>query len=283
MVNNSIGAMDYLLFGTAGTPASSAKRDSISGIRRIRELGLNCMELEFVRGVRMGEDTAKNVRAVASDLDVALSVHAPYYINLNSKEPDKLDASMERIFQSARIGGLCGAKSVVFHPAFYLKDPPQEVYSNVRARLESIIERMRSNDIDVMLRPETTGKATQFGDLDETIRLSSEIDGVLPCIDFSHLHARGGEYNTYEEFGNVLQRIEDNLGRECLNNMHIHISGIEYGGKGERKHLVLQESDLRYVELMQVFGDYRIKGLVICESPNLEVDALLLRDEYCSL
>lgn len=278
-----MNAVAGLLFGTAGTPASSSKPDSISGIQRIRELGLDCMELEFVRGVRMGEDTASKVQAAASDRNVALSVHAPYYINLNSQEPDKVDASMERIFQSARIGGLCGARSVVFHPAFYQKDLPQQVYSTVRSRLESIIERMRSDGIDVVLRPETTGKATQFGNLDETIRLSSEVEGVLPCIDFSHLHARGGEYNSYEEFGAVLQSLEDGLGRECLGNMHIHISGIEYGSKGERNHLVLQDSDLRYADLMHVFREYRIKGLVICESPNLEADAMLLKDTYCTV
>lgn len=278
-----MGAMGDLFFGTAGTPVSSEKRDSISGIKRIRELELGCMELEFVRGVKMGEDMASKVRAAASETNVILSVHAPYYINLNSKEPDKVDASMERIFQSAHIGGLCGVRSVVFHPAFYQKGVPQQVYSTVRARLEFIIERMRSHGIDVVLRPETTGKPTQFGDIDETIRLSSEVEGVLPCIDFSHLHAREGDCNTYEEFRNVLQRIEDNLGREGLNNMHIHISGIEYGDKGERNHLILQESDFRYAELMHAFRDYKIKGLVICESPNLEVDAMLLKDTYCTL
>src|SRR5665648_543795 len=225
MVNNYISDMNNLFFGTAGVPASSAKRDSSSGIKRIRELGLGCMELEFVQGVKMGADTASRVKMAASEMGVVLSVHAPYYINLNSKEPDKVDASMERIFQSAYIGGLCGAKSVVFHPAFYQKSVPQQVYSIVRLRLESIIERMHSHGIDVVLRPETTGKPTQFGDLDETIRLSSEVEGVLPCIDFSHLHARGGECNTYEEFQDVLQKIEDTLGREGLNNMHIHISG----------------------------------------------------------
>ncbi|MCK5660566.1 MAG: TIM barrel protein [Methanosarcinales archaeon] len=278
-----MGTMDDLFFGTAGVPASSAKRDSSSGIKRIKELGLGCMELEFVRGVKMGTDTASKVKAVATEMGVALSVHAPYYINLNSKEPDKVDASMERIFQSAYIGGLCGVRSVVFHPAFYQKVVPQQVYSTVCSRLESIIEKMRSHGIEVVLRPETTGKPTQFGDLDETIRLSSEVDGVLPCIDFSHLHAREGECNTYEEFRDVLQKIEDNLGREGLNNMHIHISGIEYGDKGEQNHLILQESDFRYVELMHAFRDYRIKGLVICESPNLEVDAMLLKDAYCAL
>src|SRR5665648_94501 len=224
-MNNCMGAMSDLFFGTAGTPTSSAKCDSNSGIKRIRELGLGCMELEFVRGIKMGTDTAIKIKATATEMGVALSVHAPYYINLNSKESDKVDASMERIFQSAYIGGLCGVRSVVFHPAFYQKGMPQQVYSTVRLRLESIIERMHSHGIDVVLRPETTGKPTQFGDLDETIRLSSEVEGVLPCIDFSHLHARGGECNTYEEFQDVLQKIEDTLGREGLNNMHIHISG----------------------------------------------------------
>ncbi|MCL7411083.1 MAG: TIM barrel protein [Methanosarcinaceae archaeon] len=277
-------ARKSLLFGTAGTPLSTKERSSAAGIKRIRELRLGCMELEFVRGVRMGEATAQLVFESAQTENVALSVHAPYYINLNSKEQEKIDSSVERIYQSARIGALCGAESIVFHPAFYLKNSSKKVSERVAGLLSDLAARLDDEGINAVLRPETTGKPTQFGNLDELLQLSSELEGVMLCIDFSHLHARSaGAENSYEEFAATLGKVENALGREGLDDMHIHVSGIEYGRKGEKNHLILQDSDLKYVELMQAFFDFNIKGLVICESPNLEGDAVLLRDAFLDL
>ncbi|SES76845.1 Endonuclease IV [Methanococcoides vulcani] len=273
--------MKELLFGTAGTPVSAKKRGSVEGIQRIRELGLGCMELEFVRGVRMKEGMAERVRATAEAEGVTLSVHAPYYINLNSAEDEKIEASIERIYQSARIGALCGASSIVFHPAYYLKQSSEEVLERVSGLLGRLASRLEDEGINAVLRPETTGKPTQFGDLEETLMIASAIEGVMPCIDFSHLHARSsGEYNTIEEFRDVLVKVEEYLGREGLEDMHCHVSGIEYGNKGEKNHLVLRESDYNYTDLMAAFREFDVKGLVICESPNLEGDALLLQDTF---
>lgn len=273
--------MKELLFGTAGTPVSAKKRGSVEGIQRIRELGLGCMELEFVRGVRMKEGMAERVRATAEAEGVTLSVHAPYYINLNSAEDEKIEASIERIYQSAHIGALCGASSIVFHPAYYLKQSSEEVLERVSGLLGRLASRLENEGINAVLRPETTGKPTQFGSLEETLMMASAIEGVMPCIDFSHLHARSsGGYNTIEEFRGVLVKVEEYLGREGLEDMHCHVSGIAYGDKGEKNHLVLRESDYNYADLMAAFREFDVKGLVICESPNLEEDALLLQDTY---
>jgi len=273
-----------LLFGTAGAPHSSARGTTVAGIRRVKELGLGCMEIEFVRGVKMRADSAKDVHRTATSQNVALSVHAPYYINLNSSEPEKIDASIKRIYDSALIGSICGARSVVFHPAYYQKDKPEEVFSRVCQKLQELTARMAAEDIDTVLRPETTGKPTQFGSLDETLNMCSQLDKVLPCIDFAHLHARSnGKENSYEEFAVVLEKVENILGREALENMHVHISGIEYGPKGEKSHLKLDGSDLRYTELLQAFKAFKATGLVISESPDNEGDALLLKRTYQGL
>lgn len=270
-----------LLFGTAGTPKSSKKRNSISGIERVNELGLGCMELEFVRGVKMGEATAADVHEKAQNEDISLSVHGPYYINLNSREPEKIDASIERIYKSSRIGSLCGARNIVFHPAYYHKEDTQKVYDKVSGLLKQLVSRLNDEGIEVILRPETTGKGTQFGSLQENVRLGAEIEDVLPCIDFAHLHARSnGAENSYEEFSATLELVENELGREGLNDMHMHVSGIEYGEKGERNHLNLGDSDLKYQELMRALKDFKVKGLLICESPDNEGDALLLKKTY---
>jgi len=272
-----------LLFGTGGTPHSSRSESTADGIERIAELGLGCMEVEFVYGANMTQTMARKVGETARNLDVKLSAHGPYYINLNAHEEEKLIASRKRLMQTARIASTIGARSVIFHPAFYLKDPPDEVYDRVKKELEIIVGEMRGEDISVTLRTETTGKASQFGSLDEVLRLSAEIDGVAPCIDFAHLHAREGKSNSYAEFKAILKQINDKLGRGALNDMHIHLSGIKYSAKGELSHLDLKDSDMNYVELLKAWKEFDIKGLVICESPSLEADALIMQKDYESL
>ena len=269
-----------LLFGTAGIPNSTKGNNSISGIERIRELGLDCMELAFVQGVRTSENGAKNVFGAAQKQNVFLSVHAPYYINLNSYDEEKQRASIDRIYQAAKIGSLCGAESIIFHAAFYQKSSNQEVYDTVSKALQKLTGQLREEGIPAVLRPETMGKRTQFGTLDELLALSAEIEGVLPCLDFSHMHAREGKENSYPEFTVILSKVEENLGKEGLSNMHMHISGIEYGSNGEKNHLILKESDFNYSDLLVALKEFNVRGLVICESPNLEEDALLLSKTY---
>jgi len=270
--------MDGLLFGTAGTPIRSNGNDSLSGIRRVNELGLGCMELEFVRGVKMGEETAQKVGVLAKKLDIRLSVHAPYYINLNGEGEIRLK-SRERILNSARVGNICGAKSVVVHAGFIQNDSRKAAYEKIKKELIEIKEQMNRQGLNITLRIETMGRNSQFGNLEEVLGIT-EVAGVLPCIDFSHLHAATGKNNSMEEFADILKGIENKLGREGLNNMHIHVSGIEYSDKGEKRHMELEESDFKFRELVQAFSDFDIKGMVICESPNLEFDALKLRTEY---
>jgi deoxyribonuclease-4 len=269
-----------LLFGTGGIPRSTKGKSSISGIERIKELTLDCMELEFVQGVRMGEKGAANVFEAAKKKDIALSVHAPYYINLNSYDNEKLKASIERIYQAARIGALCGAESIVFHAAFYQKSCKETTYQQISKTLKELTCQLREENIPAILRPETMGKSTQFGTLEEVLALSAEIEGIMPCLDFCHMHAREGKENSYPEFTEILSKVEESLGKEGLSNMHMHVAGVEYNGNGERKHLNLRESDFNYIELIKVLKEFKIRGRVIIESPILEQDALMLREIY---
>ena len=269
-----------LLFGPAGVPESSPKRDSEAGIARVKEVGLDCMELEFVRGVSMGEEKAALVKAAAREHGVALTVHAPYYINFNSLEPDKIEASKKRLFDSARIGALCGAASVAFHAGYYMGESPAKTFRKIKKGLREVLGMCRREGVDIRLRPETSGRASQFGSLDETLALSAELDGVAPCIDFAHLHAYAGAMNSYDEFAGVLETIRRELGAEALADMHIHTSGIHYGHKGELKHLNLDESDLDYVALLRALKSFGVGGKLICESPNREADAIMMKDKY---
>ncbi|MFC1957947.1 TIM barrel protein [Chloroflexota bacterium] len=275
--------MAELLFGTGGKPNSAEPKTTIGGIKRIAELGLGCMEMEFVQGVKMGEATARLVAETASKERVELSAHAPYFINFNSHEPEKIKASQQRLLQTARIASICGAKSVVFHPAFYLGDTPEKTYDTTKKYLEETLNQLKRENNPVWIRPEVTGKHSVFGTVEEILRLCTELEGLAPCIDFAHWHARTDAYNSYPEFASLLNQIKEHLGRAALDDMHIHFSGINYGAKGELNHLNLEESDMQYAELLKALREYEVKGLVICESPNLESDALLLQATYRGL
>jgi deoxyribonuclease-4 len=272
--------MAELLFGTGGIPHSAKTQSTVDGIERIAELGLGCMEIEFVQGVRMGEGAARLVAGVATRRKVKLSAHAPYFINLNAHELEKIRASQGRILQTARIAEICRAESVVFHPAFYLGDPPEKAYATVKKSLEEVMSQLKRENNRVCIRLEVTGKGSQFGTIEEILNLSSELEGVAPCIDFAHWHARTGKFNSYPEFAAILLQIRERLGSTALENMHIHVSGINYSQKGELNHLNLEESDFHYSELLGALKDYGVKGTVICESPNLEEDTLLLQTTY---
>ncbi len=277
--------MDKLVFATAGIPIKTKPRTYKAAFEHLQKLGLGGLEVEFVRGVNMPVSTQEEVRKLISESGMTLSAHGPFYINLNSQEEDKVEASIKRILETARVAKNFGGYSITFHAAFYLKQDKQDVYKTVRNKFEEIISTLNSEDNNIWIRPETTGKETQWGDLDEVIKISNEFEQVLPCIDFSHLHARyaGTKYNTYDDFARVFERIGSEIGVYALENFHAHIAGIEYGAKGEKQHLMLEESDMNYKDLLKAFKDFNIKGLVICESPIMEDDAVLLKEYYDSI
>jgi deoxyribonuclease-4 len=273
-----------LSFGTAGIPASTkGAGDTVAGLKRVAELGLGGMEIEFVRGVYLKENTAPPVAYVGKKLGLKLSCHAPYYLNLNHADEVRQRQAGGVLHHTARIAAQAGARSIVFHAGYYLKDPLEAVYDRIKGRLEVVLGKLHDEGTVITLRPELAGKVSQFGTLSEILRLSKELPGVAPAIDFAHLHASTGRYNSYVEFSEVLSRVGDALGREALDDLHLHVSGIEYGKTGERKHLNLSESDFRYDELLQALADVKAGGLLICESPNIEEDALLLQRTYRDL
>lgn len=271
-----------LLFGTAGVPQSSLKKTTLEGLREIKRLGLDCLEIEFVQGVKMGVDTAQQVGEEAEKLGLSVSVHAPYYVSLNSPRQGIRMTSHKRLLRSARIARILGARTVVFHPGFYGSQTPEDTFKTIKEGLKEVVSILNSQRNPVVLRPETMGKRSQFGSLEEILFLCQEVEGLKPCIDFSHLHARYGKANDYPSFHRILNKIKLKLGMDSLKQMHIHVSGILYGNKGEIKHLMLDKSDFRYDELMQALKDFQVKGTVIIESPTQEKDALMLKKLYHS-
>lgn len=273
-------------FGTVGSPKSTPKKPggSVGAVLRTRELELDALELGWVRSVRISEKSCEDIRATAEQEDVLISVHAPYYINLNANEQE-WPKSRQRLMDAAHYGNLAGATDVVFHPGSYFERPAEEVVPVAIGRLEACMQELRANGNPIILRPETMGKSAMIGSLSDTLEMSRAIPGVQPCLDFAHLHARMGDgsMNTYDEWCRVLEDYGRVLGDEGLANLHIHLSGIEYGEKGEQNHLPIQESDLDLDAVLQALLDFGCGGRILCESPVMEEDALHIRSRWHSL
>lgn len=273
---------DKLNFITAGMPIRTGKGSYPQAFDVLKKMNLDGMELEFVHGVRMSDDNRIFVKEMAKNF--VITAHGPFYINLNSKEEEKIEASVQRIIDTAAVAAQAGAFSITYHAAFYMGVDKENVFEQVKTQTKRIIDILENEKIKVWVRPETTGKATQWGDIDEIINLSKEFEQVLPCVDFSHLHARSaGEYNTYDEFSKVLEKMGNNIGQYALENFHGHLAGIEYTAKGEKQHLNLENSDMNYKDLIKVMKEFGVKGALVCESPNIEDDCKLLKNYYESL
>jgi len=276
---------DKLNFLTAGMPLSTGKGGYKNAFEILKEMQLDGLEVEFVHGVKMNNETRNLLKQISTEQNFLLTSHGPFYINLNSKEEEKVEASVNRILETVQAAHDFGGYSITYHAAFYMGADKETVFKQVKKQTQKIMTKLEKYKIDdVWIRPETTGKSTQWGDYEEIIRLSKEFDKVLPCIDFSHIHARtGGEYNTYDEFCKILETIGDELGDTALNNFHGHLAGIDYTSKGEKRHLILENSDMNYKDLLKALKSFGVKGALVCESPNIEIDTKILRDYYYSL
>lgn len=273
-------------FGTVGSPKSTPKKPggSVGGVMQNAALGLYCLELGWVRSVRVSEQTCEKIKSTAEESGVAISVHAPYYINLNADD-DEWPKSRKRLMDAALFGNLAGATDIVFHPGSYFERPPDEVLKVAIERLRGCIDHLRSAGNSVILRPETMGKSAMLGSLNDTLQMSLEIEGVQPCFDVAHLFARPGDgsMNSYDHWARALEAYGNKLGEDSLNQLHIHISGIDYGEKGEKEHLPLDESEFNYKSFLKALDDFNCQGRILCESPTLEEDALICKSAWCEI
>ena len=244
-------------------PAGSDGLGPLKGVEKVADLGLECMEVEFTYGVRLKPDAARVVGRLAHQKGIRLSVHAPYYINLATEEPDKLAASKQRILDACHRAHLMGAKNVVFHAGFYQKRTPQETFARIRPQIKDLLGIIENKAWQVKLCPEITGKPSQFGSLDEIMRLK-RLAGCSICVDFAHLFARHqGEVDWADLLGQLPKRL------------HAHFSGIEYGPKGEKKH---RAASAEFFEpLAQALLERRVNATLICESPQPYEDALMMQ------
>lgn len=273
-----------LTVATPGVPRSTPKPGgTIEGIRHAHALGIKAIEIEWVQRVPSNAQHMESIRKTASELNFSLTVHAPYFVNLNASDKSKREASKKRILDALSMAQIAGAASVCVHAAFYQGSSPKEAYDRIRRETESMLRQKNRMFPNVNLAYETMGKHSQWGTLEEVLSLSREF-GIYPCVDLAHMHARSnGAINSTPEWNTVLDQYEESLGAASLRQMHLHYSGIAYGSKGEKHHLPFQESDAAWQEFLQVLKKRDIGGILVCESPLMEQDTLLLQEYYDQL
>lgn len=272
-----------LYIATPGAPLSTPKPGgTLKGIKHAHSLGIRAMEMEWVQSVPKNPEHVAEVGELAKSLDFALTVHAPFFINLNSDDKEKLKASKKRILDALTMAQIVGAVSVCVHAAFY-GTRKEEALDNVRRATDELLKHKQKLFPDVNLAYETMGKHSQFGTLEEVLTIGKEFD-IYPCVDVAHMHARqNGGLNSTKEWNELFDEYASVLGKKSLQNMHIHFTGIEYGDKGEKHHLPIRESDAKWKDFLNVLKTRDIGGVMVIESPLMEDDTAFIQKEYEAL
>jgi len=282
-------SFEKLHFGPAGFGAgnlnfpSNSKNPTADAILEISKLNLSALEIEFVRSVYLKNSAPEKLEKIKSNSEkskVNLSIHAPYFINLNAVEEQKIINSQRYILDSLNVGQMIGARVIVCHIGYFLKQEPKKVLENIFRQIEIIQDNYKG---DVKLGIELTGKKTQVGSLSEIFYFWDKFPKfVHPVIDFAHQHAReNGYFNNLKNIDSFFEEL--NTHSKIFNDIHIHMSGINYTEKGERSHLTFKEADFPYKKILEKLKDNKAKGTVICESPDIIGDALLLKNFYNKL
>lgn len=272
-------------FGPAGNPIGF-NGQTVKVCDYIRDIGLDAYEYQATYGVKIQKQSGLKLGENALDNNVRVSMHAPYYINLSAQKEDVLGRSIERLVQSARAAEWIGAYRIVFHPGFYTKYTPSQALDRCKRAITELLEKLDSLGIKKFtFAPETTGKRSQLGSLDEIIDICQSFDHFSPTIDFAHVHARGrGCIRGAEDYHRILGKLEngiDEIGSK-LEALHCHFTRIEYTDAGERKHHVLMETEYGppLEPLLEALVECGWDATIICETPFLEKDALVMKQNY---
>ncbi len=276
---------DYMevRFGPAGRPIDyKGKTEEVCDY--IKQLGLNAYEYQATYGVRLKKLSGLKLKENAQKNDVLLSIHAPYYINLCSQKDETIKKSIMRLHQSAKAAEWLNAYRIVFHTGFYTKYSPSDAMEKCKKSIGELLEKCEKSGIkNFTFAPETTGKKSQLGSLEELIDICGTFDNFSPTVDFAHVHARsGGIIKTKDDYAKIFDKIEAELE---ISTLHSHFTKIEYGDSGERKHHIL--NDERYgpplIPLLELISENDYNVTIICETPLLDIDALEMKKEYYNI
>ncbi len=253
--------------GIAGLPHHASGKGTDAGIRYLCDCGLGAMEVQFVRNVYMKPDGARSASGTAKECGLALSIHAPYYINFTSKSKATREKSLEWMLKSLRIAEPLGARIVVCHPA---RDRDAGMLKQGLLALGDI---RKKEGIRALIGLETTGDAPEFGSVDDYLDILREVPGTDIVIDWSHIHARtDGSLKTREDYEAVFNTLKP----VKKNDFHMHFSNVEFKNGREVRHLPL-DGQPPFKPLAEILAERKLNATIICESPLLEDDALKMK------
>ena len=244
-------------FGPAGL---GPVKEAIANLEEYSKQGLKACEIAFTYGIYIKDIEAKPIKQSADKLGISLSIHAPYWINLNSKEKIKQKQSIDRILNCVKIGDKLGVKTVVFHAGFYGKTEKEETYETIKNNVQIMQDTIKDNSWTPKIAPETMGKINVFGSIEEISNLAKETKSSF-CIDFAHILAR------YKE--NKFDLIKEKF---PYKTWHCHFSGIVYGDKGEKNHIKTPKESWQTL-LKNLPKDKDI--IIINESPDMIEDSVV--------
>ena len=268
-------------FGPAGNSDSFSKvhKSSLAAPGWIAARGLDCYEYQCGKGVHIGEEAARQLGQAAREAGIALSLHAPYYINLANPDPDSLEKTVGYITKSCFAAQCMGAERVVIHSGALMKRTRREALDIAKHSLCRVMEACDGAGYgDIALCPETMGKINQLGDLDEVLELCTLDARLVPCIDFGHLYARSlGADEGAEACARMLDRVEEVLGDERASRFHVHFSKIEYTAGGEKRHLTFEDTIYGpdFAPLAAVLAKRGAEPIIICESAGTQSEDAL--------
>ncbi len=278
-------------FGPAGTDdnfSAQGYKKTIQVPEYLSKMGLDAFEYQCGRGVKIKEESAIAFGAQAQKYNIALSLHAPYFISMSSVEEEKRLNSIGYILDSAKAIKKMGGQRVIFHSGSCAKISREEALSKAVDTMRLIVNALDENSLgDITVCPETMGKVNQLGSLDEVMALCKVDERIIPCIDFGHLNARDlGWIKSIQEYEKIINIMEDNIGADRTKVFHSHFSKIEYTNGGEKKHLTFEDNVYgpNFEPLMEIIARKNLSPTIICESAGTQgIDALTMKSYYKNL
>lgn len=280
-----------ILFGPSGNSNSfyaDGNKKSEQAFEWLAKKGLNAYEYSFGRGINIGEEKARVMRAESEKYGVKISVHAPYYINFSNQSDDMIEKSVSYVLNSAVKVRQLGGDRIVFHPASVGKMTREQAFELCKKNFDKLLTAVyAANMQDLRFCPETMGKINQIGDEREIATLCAMDDCLIPTVDFGHLNARTlGGLKTTDDFRRVIDNMMAICGEDKVRKMHVHFSKIEYSAGGEVRHLTFDD-DLfgpDFVPLARVIKEYDLSPVVICESDGTQAeDALKMKNIFYNI
>lgn len=280
-----------ILFGPSGNSNSfyaDGNKKSEQAFEWLAKKGLNAYEYSFGRGINIGEEKARVMRAESEKYGVKISVHAPYYINFSNQSDDMIEKSVSYVLNSAVKVRQLGGDRIVFHPASVGKMTREQAFELCKKNFDKLLTAVYAANIqDLRFCPETMGKINQIGDEREIATLCAMDDCLIPTVDFGHLNARTlGGLKTTDDFRRVIDNMMAICGEDKVRKMHVHFSKIEYSAGGEVRHLTFDD-DLfgpDFVPLARVIKEYDLSPVVICESDGTQAeDALKMKNIFYNI